>query len=322
MKGSIHKRHKNRIEKSLALTFLVLLFGILATGGCSEKGKGSSGKENGPFVYCIDQAETKIVKVNYTPKSKTKEELVKEYLEALSVEPDDITLKRAIPDGLYVEKAEFSDSGLSLYFNSAYNNLTGIAEVLARACIVKTLCQINGVEDIAFYVGGQPLTGLNGNPIGFKNEKDFIDGSSAEDVYITVYFANEKGNKLVPSDLKVSYDGNMQPIEKTIIGALINGPVDPNKPNMKKCIPDGTQLLKVTTKDGICYVDFNENFLNKVQGVKPEIVLYSVVNSLDELSTVNKVQFTINGSTKKTFQEDIPFDGLFERNLDLVAGDK
>ncbi|SHO51267.1 GerMN domain-containing protein [Anaerocolumna xylanovorans] len=319
MRGLIHKRHKNRIEKSLALTFLVLLFGVLATGGCSERGKDSAKNQNGPFVYCIDQAETKIVQVNYTPKSKTKEDLVKEYLEALSVEPDDITLKRAIPDGLYVEKAVFSESGLSLKFNSAYNNLTGITEVLARACIIKTLCQIEGVDDVSFYVGGSPLTGLNGNPIGFKNEKDFIDGSSAEDVYITVYFANEKGNKLVPSDLKVSYDGNMQPIEKTIIGALMEGPVEAN---MKKCIPDGTRLLKVTTKDGICYVDFNENFLNKVEGVKAEVVLYSVINSLDELSTVNKVQFTINGSTKKTFQEDIPFDGLFERNLDLIAGDK
>lgn len=319
MKRLIHKLHENRIEKKLSLTFLILLFGILMAGGCSQKDKNVQDRKEGPFVYCIDQAETKIVEVKYTPKAKTRNELVKEYLEALSVEPADITLKRAIPDGLYVEKAEFSDSGLSLYFNSAYNNLTGITEVLARACIIKTLCQIDGVEDIAFYVGGQPLGGLNGNPIGFKGADDFIDGSSAEDIYVTVYFANEKGNKLVPSNLKISYDGNMQPIEKTILGILMKGPVEPN---MKKCIPDGTQLLKVTTKDGICYVDFNDKFLNKVPGVKPEIVLYSVVNSLDELSTINKVQFTIDGSAKKTFQEDIPFDGLFERNLDLLSEGK
>ncbi len=319
MQELIRKLHENRIEKKITLTFLLLLFGVFVIGGCSVKQKDSSKDEKGPFVYCIDQAETQIVKVKYTPTEKTKEKLVKEYLQALSTEPDDITLKRAIPDGTYVEKAVFSESGLSLYFNSAYSNLTGVTEVLARACIIKTLCQIDGVDDVAFYVGGQPLNGLNGNPEGFKNSDDFIDGSSAEDVYITVYYANEKGDGLVPSNLKVSYDGNMQPIEKTIIGALISGPVEAN---MKKSVPDGTQLLKVSTKDGICYVDFNEKFLNKVSGVKPEVVLYSVVNSLDELSTINKVQFTIDGSTKKTFQEDIPFDGLFERNLDLISGDK
>ncbi len=319
MQELIRKLRENRIEKKLTLTFLLLLFGVFVVGGCSEKQKDSANDEKGPFVYCIDQAETKIVKVKYTPVEKTKEKLVKEYLQALSTEPDDITLKRAIPDGTYVERAVFSESGLSLYFNSAYSNLTGVTEVLARACIIKTLCQIDGVDDIAFYVGGQPLNGLNGNPEGFKNSDDFIDGSSAEDVYITVYYANEKGDKLVPSNLKVSYDGNMQPIEKTIIGALISGPVEAN---MKKSVPDGTQLLKVSTKDGICYVDLNDKFLNKVSGVKPEVVLYSVVNSLDELSTINKVQFTIDGSAKKTFQEDIPFDGLFERNLDLISGDK
>ncbi|SHJ85709.1 germination protein M [Anaerocolumna jejuensis DSM 15929] len=319
MKELIHKLLKNRIMKKLSLTFLLLLPGILLLGGCSKNEKDTADSAKGPFVYCMDQAETKVVEAKYTPEAKNKEGLIREYLEALSVEPEDITLKRAIPDGVYVEKALLSDSGLSLYFNSAYNNLTGVTEVLARACIIKTLCQIDGVDDVAFYVEGQPLNGPNGNPIGFKNADDFIDDSNAEDVTVTVYFANEKGNKLVASDLKVSYDGNMQPIEKSIIKALIKGPIEAN---MKKCIPDGTQLLKVTTKDGICYVDFNENFLNKVSGVKPEVVLYSVVNSLDELSTINKVQFTINGSKKKTFQEDIPFDGLFERNLDLLSGDK
>lgn len=91
---------------------------------------------------------------------------------------------------------------------------------------------------------------------------------------------------------------------------------------MLKTIPDGTELLNVSTKDGICYVDFNEKFMDKMEGIKDEVVIYSVVNSLVELSTINKVQFTINGEIKKNYREGISFDGLFERNLDLVEGSK
>lgn len=321
MKDSSLRIRKKQIEKRTFPVILLLLLGILMIGGCSEKedDKEAAKEQDGPFVYCMDKGETKIIGVKYNPQGKTKEELVAEYLEALSTEPEDITLKRAIPEGLRAEKAMFSDSGLSLYFNGAYNNLTGITEVLARACIIKTLCQIAEVEDVAFYVDGLPLKGLNQNIIGFKNADDFIDDNSAENVFVTVYFANEKGDGLVASNLEITYNGNIPSVEKAIISALMKGPVEPN---MQKCIPEGTELLKVTTKDGICYVDFNDNFLDKVPGVKPEVVLYSVVNSLDELSTINKVQFTIEGSSKKNFDEDIPFDGLFERNLDLLDEDK
>jgi germination protein M len=37
-----------------------------------------------------------------------------------------------------------------------------------------------------------------------------------------------------------------------------------------------------------------------------------------ELPDINKVQFTINSQVVKTFWEDIPFDVLFERNLNLI----
>lgn len=310
----------NRIQNKIITLTVLLLSVSFMMAGCSKKDTTKDiSTEAGPFVYCIDQTETKIQGVKYLPQGTTKEELVAEYLEALETEPTDITLKRAIPEGLRAEKAVFSDSGLSLYFNGAYNNLNGITEVLARACIIKTLCQIDGVEDVAFYVEGQPLKGPNESVIGFKNADDFIDDNSAENILVTVYFANEKGDGLVASNLQITYDGNIPPIEKAIIEALERGPLEDN---MQKCIPDGTELLKVTTKDGICYVDFNDNFLDKVPGVKPEVVLYSVVNSLDELSTINKVLFTIDGSSKKFFDENIPFDSLFERNLDLLDEDK
>lgn len=311
-------RKKNIILRCL---LAVVLFIAVFMGACSQNDSNTDNnktEETNTFIYYVNKNETKVEGVSYKPTSTTKEDLVEEYLDELNTEPKDVTLKRTIPDNVLIEKYSFSvDNGLSVYFSSAYNTLTGISEVLCRAGIVKTLCQIEDVEYVEFYVGGQPLMVANEKLL--MQADDFIDDTSAENVYVTVYYANEKGKALVASNLKItSYDGNI-PIEKLIIETLINGPIEDN---MLKSIPEGTVLNKISTKDGICYVDFNEKFLNKIDGVKDELIIYSVVNSLVELSTINKVQFTIDGEEKKFYREDIPFDGLFERNLDLVEGSK
>lgn len=42
------------------------------------------------------------------------------------------------------------------------------------------------------------------------------------------------------------------------------------------------------------------------------------MNSLVELPTVSKVQFLKNGEKQPFYRETMPFDGIFERNLDLI----
>ena len=83
-------------------------------------------------------------------------------------------------------------------------------------------------------------------------------------------------------------------------------------------IGNGSNLL---VKDGVCYVDFNEKFLERREGISSEVAIYSVVNSLAELSGIYKVQFLINGEIKKTYQ-NLDFSSSFERNLDIVEGEQ
>ena len=192
--------------------------------------------------------------------------------------------------------------------------MTGIAEILCRATIVKTLAQIEGVNYIEFTVGGQPLMDSAGKPVGFMEENDFIHSTNAENVYITVYFSNLEGNALLPSNLRITYDGNI-PIVELILNRLIAGPIEDN---MLQTIPEGTKLINVTTKDNIAYVDFSEEFLNINPEIQGDVVIYSVVNSLIELSYINKVQFTINGTIVEDYN-GIPLNSIFERKLELIA---
>lgn len=319
MKGLLNG-HDHGINKISSMFVLLGMITVLVACGKNDTNSGQVElDESIKQIYYINMDETKIVSEDYKMVSTTKEDVLEEYLEALSTDPKSYSMKKAKPDSLIVEKHYFNEDGrLSIYFNSDYDNLSGITEVLCRATIVKTLSQIDEVNSIDFYVSEQPLKDYNEKPIGLMAAKDFINNTGAEDVFVTVYFSNEEGTALADSSLKITYDGNIS-IEQLIIERLIAGPIEEN---MIQTVPPETKLIKVTTKDGICYVDFNEKLLDKLPGIKDEVVIYSIVNSLDELPSINKVQFTINGSSKKNYREGIAFDSTFERNLDLVEGSK
>ena len=67
-------------------------------------------------------------------------------------------------------------------------------------------------------------------------------------------------------------------------------------------------------------MNFDAAFLNNSLEVKDYIPIYSIVNSLSELSNVNRVQITVNGSQEVTFRENISLNTLFERDLDYIGG--
>ncbi|MFR6330274.1 MAG: GerMN domain-containing protein, partial [Eisenbergiella sp.] len=73
-----------------------------------------------------------------------------------------------------------------------------------------------------------------------------------------------------------------------------------------------------TVKDGICYVNVDENFMTQIYNVTADVVIYSIVNSLVELSNVNKVQIAVNGKTDIVFRETFNLVNLYERNLELI----
>ena len=66
-------------------------------------------------------------------------------------------------------------------------------------------------------------------------------------------------------------------------------------------------------------MNLDENFLVQPYNVSGEVTIYSIVNSLAELPNVNKVQFSINGSTDVMYREKISLTTVFERNLEVVG---
>ena len=72
------------------------------------------------------------------------------------------------------------------------------------------------------------------------------------------------------------------------------------------------------TKDGICYVNMDETFLNQNMEITEQVVLYSIVNSLTALSGVDKVQISINGDTDRKCRYEYDFSTMYEEDLSMV----
>lgn len=305
-------------------TYLFILICILSM--CFFPACGKDENYDGYYIFGIDANETKVSYEKYTPSSKDTNGLITEFLDRMSNEQENMHMKKAIPDDVIIDNYVLSEEGnLSVYFNSSYGNYTGVLEILRRAAIVKTLCQIPGITGVQFYVAGQPLTSSNMEAVGIMYSEDFIDNTGGETNYkqnatLNMYFSSNKGTALVELPVEITYDASI-PLEQLAIEQLMKGPYSiegVNKKTVLPTIPEGTRLNKVTVKENTCYVDFSSEFLNKRKAITANVAIYSVVNTLVELPTVNKVQFSIDGEQVLEYSDTVKFGEPFERNLDLV----
>ena len=150
----------------------------------------------------------------------------------------------------------------------------------------------------------------------------FIDNAgneinAYEKTRLLLYFTNEDGERLIGVQTKpVVYSSNIS-MEKLVVERLIAGP-DAENEELYPVINPATKVLGVTVKDGTCYVNLDNGFLTQTYNVSAEVQIYSIVNSLVELSNINKVQIAVNGNTDMIFREKISLSNVFDRNLDLV----
>ncbi len=303
---------------------------LIVITGCQNTE--SKKKEESPYkIYYLNNAQTQVVSESYEMQATTIEQQLEELEAALNtMTPRDLTYRKALPDNVVLKlEPDIKKEQVRVLLDANYNMLKGTSEVLCRAAIVKTLCQIQKVEYVEFLVDGKPLTNSQDVPIGFMTAETFIDNTGGETNYtqnalVTLFFANAEGTKLRETRVKITYNGTI-PIEQMVIEQLIKGPESINgveKNKLLRCVSQNTKLIRVTVNDGICYADFNSELLNKPIGITDEAVVYSIVNTLVELPKINKVQFTINGQQTAVFTDGMAFDISFERNLDIVESEE
>ncbi len=293
---------------------------LLLLGGCTKDPKPTVW-EGDVLVYYLDKEEVSLQEEWHVLEKEKNAEQAEEVLQKMQTPPSG-ELVAAFPDSVELPTVFIGANGLAtLLFDESYGTVTGTDEVLMRAAIVKTLCQLDGIDSVEFYVGGQPLLSAQNIPVGIMRDTDFIDSTGTNTnyyqyLYATVYYANKKGDALVASNLKIPYRG-IETEAEIVLRQLIAGPV---VEGTYPVISDKTKVLSVTTKDNVCVVDLSKQFLKKLPDVTEEVVIYSVVNTLAELPGIYQVQILVEGKQEKLYQKT-EFLPLYERNLNVIEND-
>ncbi len=299
--------------------YLLLLAVLFCLTGC---GKTPTVTEGEPAVYYLNKDETAVVAMPYEVKAMAFDERVQELFQVLAAIPESVDIHRVIPEGVTLMNYTLDRRQLYLDFSAEYLELDKATEVLVRAAIVNTMCQLEEVSYVGFQVAGEPLCDTKGTPIGLMNPHTFLDNMGSEEnatkiSKLNLYYANQSGEYLQPMSCVIEYNANVA-LEKIVVEQLIAGPTEKG---YYPTIPKDTKIISVTTKDGCCYVNLDSGFTAQGYDVLGAVTIYSIVNSLTDLQGITSVQILVNGETNLIYKDSVSLETIFQKNVDIIEKD-
>lgn len=129
-----------------------------------------------------------------------------------------------------------------------------------------------------------------------------ISDEQERQTIVSLYFPNKDNKKLIPEARLVDIREMMNiPYEK-LMNLLIEGP---KNEKLEKIIPKGTKVLKAFMEADCLVLDLTKDFLNydMEQENGKENLINVIVNTMTELTEVNKIKFLIEGEQNEQFNE-------------------
>jgi len=267
------------------------------------------------------QTETRRIKANLK-----KTEALQETLSQLVAGPKSSTLGKSVTSPTLITLGSLLEESktFTVKLSEEYYALGSTESIVCLNAIVYTLTEFDYVDNVHFYVGDAELLRPNGQPYGMMNRDNVLLGDapiSPDTVNtreVVVYFSDEQALALVAEKRSVEMSVNKQP-ERYVVEELLKGPT---ASDLYAVIPADTKLRGVSTEGDTCYVDFSQDFLSKFDGGSSaeRLMVYSIVNSLTELSNIKRVKILAGGDTildTKGFSLDL--SKPFERDAELIA---
>ena len=307
--------------KKLFSAVLALVLACSLLTGCTvetQEEKVDSGS-NQYYLYYVNKDETKVVKERYQPEQESAEFMLQDFTGILNAQDGSGDNLALLPSGVQLVTYRLNESLLELEFNSDYSEMSRAREILVRAGVARTFLQIPGVTGIKIFIESEELKDSKGQAVGVIDGNTFVEmWGSDKDAYrydtFTLYFTDKTGEHLVAEQRNVYYK-RILPRERVILEQLAKGPmVKGHYPT----IPQETEILGVEVSDDVCYVDFSSAFSDSGIDIPVNTMIYSVVNSLLDTASADKVQISVEGDTEATLSDGTSLYSLFSKNTDLV----
>ena len=298
---------------------LVLIIGLLTGCSVESQGEKTESVSNQYYLYYLNKDETKVTKTRYYPEQESAEFMLQDLMGILNGQESSGENLPLLPAGVQLVTYRLNDSLLELEFNADYSNISRTREILVRAGVARTFLQIPGITGIKIFIGNQELTDSKGQAVSLLDGNTFVEmWGSDKDAYrydtFTLYFTDKTGEHLVAEQRNVYYK-RILPRERVILEQLAKGPmVKGHYPT----IPQNTDILGLEVSDNVCYVDFSSAFSDSGIDIPVNTMIYSVVNSLLDTTSADKVQISIEGDTEAKLSDGTSLYSLFSKNTDLI----
>lgn len=209
-----------------------------------------------------------------------------EALRLLKEKPDDTSLLSAFPAQIQVETYHIEDGEIALNLSEGYLSLTPVRRTLLRACIVLTLCALDEVEVVSLYEGTRMLE--YGMTPGLFLHESLPEGESRTELR---FWFPDAENACLHSEVQTVKPRGSASMAETVLRQLM--------PQLCEYgLPEEMQLLSLSRSESVCVADFSAEFW-ECAALGPtalRLLLFSVVNTLTELDTVEAVLFRCEGS--------------------------
>ncbi|MBR5468452.1 MAG: GerMN domain-containing protein [Firmicutes bacterium] len=305
-----------KIAVALSVIFALIAFISVLAAFNDKKPTDESSINMGADIYYVQNIGSTLVSEKCEIDGVSMHDMAMSAIEKMQSRPKSESLVSAVPPNVEVLDVKIYNKKIIVDFSEEYLELKAGEEMICRSAMVWTLTGLYFVDGVSFTVEGKPVVKVNGDALGVMTRDNLIINAEIDPEptnstrSITIYFADATAQTLVKEEIRVNVNIN-ENLEKYIMEALIAGPSGEGK---LRTVPAETKIRDIKSADGICYVDLSEDFVTKHGGGETAemLTVYSIVNSLTRLSSIEKVQFLIEGEKRSQFKGGLEFDKPFE----------
>ncbi|MDR2167322.1 MAG: GerMN domain-containing protein [Clostridiales bacterium] len=253
--------------------------------------------------------------------------MIRAVLSGLVEGPAQAEFAASIPSGLSILSIEFAEAAarVDISFPEDFHELPSSERIILIGSMVYTLTGLEFVDNLRFFVDEEPLF----EPYVLRNRANTaltVDAPEPIPEIFTLYFPNDQMTGLVAEQRSIPIDVLVGYREEFIVQALIDGPTTPG---LSPALPANTNFNSVRRAVvDLVFVDFTADFITNFGGgsLAEQMMIYSLVNTLTEISGVRLVQIFIEGQPihddgQSTFHMDLSQPIVRNEALILSAED-
>lgn len=119
---------------------------------------------------------------------------------------------------------------------------------------------------------------------------------------VSLFFENIETKELTPEARMIDIKELINNPYEKLMNMLMEGP---KNEKLNKLIPENTKVLSINKEGDTLTIDFSSEFLNydKSSDSAKSNLIYSIVNTMTELTEINHVKFLINGEENSEFSD-------------------